>query len=75
MLSTQRGSQNGINIELFKSGKEYNVMDGLAEIFLKQMKCAVTVTAVKPEPEPVKQAEVKSKITKAFVKPTKNKKG
>ncbi len=40
MLKTQSGSRNGIEIELFESGKIYSISTDLASVFVNQLKVA-----------------------------------
>jgi len=51
MISTKPGSENGINVNIYREGEIYNISDKLGDIFL-EMKCAIKlVEIVNNEPE------------------------
>ncbi len=64
MTENQRGSNNGINIELYKESCEYDVSEDLGNVFTKQLNCAIEVKGKATE----KKAEVKMEKVKAEVK-------
>jgi len=61
MIENATGSQNGINVEFFKKGQVYNIVDELATVFIEQMKVAKKVLLEQPTIEKPKEVLKKEK--------------
>ena len=59
MKKNAQGSENGYQVKEFKRGKTYDVVDELAQVFVRQMKVATFVKA-KTKAAPEKTNEKKS---------------
>jgi hypothetical protein len=60
MTADQKGSADGVNVRLYRSGEQYDVPDSLASVFVDTIKCAVYFEE-KQEQKPVVKKEPKSK--------------
>lgn len=59
MLSTQQGSENGIQVNTYFKGENYNISDTLYKVFKKLGWCKDFVEVVKDEEIPIpKKIEV-----------------
>ena len=44
MLSSERGSEDGVNNKLYEEGKTYDVSEGLGIAFVEHAKCAEVIS-------------------------------
>jgi len=62
MIVRKQGSEDGLSIKDFQVGKEYDVCDKLAKVFIDNSWAAEVKDEVKPVEKPVEKVEVKKPV-------------
>ena len=62
MIEDQKGSQDGFTVQKFYKGKEYNITDWLADVFVNQIECAKYVgkLSIAPKEKTVDEPDEKT---------------
>ena len=69
MLKTERGSPDGIHINVYKKDKDYTITDSLAHTFVKKMGVAMEVIHSYTEEKMMSEAPSNKSVSKMRVDP------